>query len=262
MLQVPSVGNTFILLGQRLADASGAVIRRYFRAQFTTQTKSDQSPVTIADKEAEQAIRKILEKERPKDSIQGEEFGTDNKDSEFLWVIDPIDGTKSFATGRPIFGTLIALYRGDEPIMGILDQPITRERWVGAKGHATTLNGRAVKCRPCDDLKAAQVATLGPDYFESDATWKRFQDIARASAFAIYGGDCYSYGQVATGFLDSVIDERMHLHDFAALVPIVEGAGGKITDWQGKPLGRKQLSPVIASGDAKLHDKLCAMMTG
>lgn len=257
MSQHQMIGNTFVLLANRLADASGAVIRRYFRSKYATETKNDKSPVTAADKEAEQAIRKILEKERPKDGIWGEEFGSADMNADFLWVIDPIDGTKSFATGRPIFGTLIALYRGDEPVMGVIDQPITRERWIGAKGAGTTLNGRLVKCRPCDELSAAHVATTGPDAFDDPKAWKKFESIAQDSAFPLYGGDCYSYGQVATGFLDAVVEERMKLHDFAALIPVVEGAGGKITDWKGEPLTRdKAASPVLAAGDVRLHDEL------
>lgn len=260
--QSPAIGNTFLLLAQRLADASGNVIRRYFRQKFSLETKNDQSPVTIADKEAEQAIRRILEKERPKDGIWGEEFGSADMNADFLWVIDPIDGTKSFATGRPTFGTLIGLYRNGEPVLGVIDQPVTRERWVGAKGHPTTFNGRPVKCRPCAALKAANVATTGPDLFDTEKGREGFARIAAASSFAIYGGDCYSYGQLALGFLDAVIEERMKLHDFAALIPIVEGAGGRITDWQGKPLGIREASPVIATGDPYLHDELCGMLSG
>jgi inositol-phosphate phosphatase/L-galactose 1-phosphate phosphatase/histidinol-phosphatase len=255
-----AIGNTFLLLAQRLADASGAVIRRYFRTKYGVETKADMSPVTAADREAEQAIRNILLKERPKDGIWGEEFGSSDMNADFLWVIDPIDGTKAFATGRPIFGTLIGLYRGGEPVLGVIDQPITRERWVGGLGHATTLNGRPVKCRPCLNLKAAQVGTTSPGMFDMPQSRANFDRIAQEAAFVIYGGDCYSYGQLATGFLDAVIEDHMKLHDFAALIPIVEGAGGRITDWQGNPLGLKEKSSVLASGDARLHDELLKML--
>lgn len=263
MSQPLPIGNTFVLLAQRLADASGAVIRRYFRDKYAMETKSDASPVTAADREAEQAIRAILQKERPKDGIWGEEFGATDMDADFLWIIDPIDGTKAFATGRPTFGTLIALYKAGEPILGVIDQPVTRERWIGAKGYGTTLNGAHVKCRPCDALGAANIATTAPEYFDEGGSWEKFSKIAKGSAFTIYGGDCYSYGQLATGFLDGVIEGRMSLHDYAALVPIVEGAGGKITDWQGRPLTiGTEKSTVMASGDEKLHDVLCGMMAG
>lgn len=260
MTQSPAIGNTFLLLANRLADASGGVIRRFFRAPFAMETKSDQSPVTAADKAAEEAIRQILQKERPKDGIWGEEFGSVNMDADFLWVIDPIDGTKAFATGRPTFGTLIALYRNGVPVLGVIDQPITRERWIGAAGHGTTLNGRPVRVRACDGVKSCTLSTTGLDIFDTQKGRENFERIAAASTFTLYGGDCYSYGQVATGFLDAVIDERMKLHDFAALIPVVEGAGGIITDWAGGPLGMKEQSPVVASGDRRLHDELCAML--
>lgn len=255
-----SIPSDLITLAHRLADASGQAIRPYFRKNIAVETKGDASPVTIADKNAEKAIRRTLEKERPQDGIWGEEGGSQNMDAEYLWVIDPIDGTKSFTAGMPIFGTLIGLFRGDEAILGVLDQPISKERWVGAQGKATTLNGKPVKCRPCSTLAAASIGTTGPQMFKSAKTLKQFGTISQASARTLYGGDCYLYGMLSMGFLDAVVEEQMHLHDFAALIPIVEGAGGVITDWQGKPLGRAKKSAVLATGDAKLHKKLRGML--
>jgi histidinol phosphatase-like enzyme (inositol monophosphatase family) len=257
---VPAIGNTFLLLAQRLADASGAVIRRYFRTKYGVETKADQSPVTAADREAEQAIRQILQKERPKDGIWGEEFGASDMNADFLWVIDPIDGTKAFATGRPLFGTLIGLYRNGIPVLGVIDQPITHERWVGALGHPTMLNNRAVKCRPCLDVKAAQIATTSPGMFDTESSKKKFDAIVREASFTLYGGDCYSYAQTATGFLDAVIEDKLNLHDYAALIPVIEGSGGKITDWSGEPLGMKEKSNVLACGDARLHAELVKIL--
>ena len=253
------LSDDLINLAHRLADASGDVIRRYYRQKIDIVCKSDASPVTQADQEAEQAIRHLLEKERPDDAIHGEEFGTPAKTSNFLWIIDPIDGTKAFATGRPIFGTLIALYHNGIPTLGVIDQPITRERWIGATGYPTTLNGHAVRCRPCASISQAHLATTGPNMFDN---FSSFESIAKTSAFTIYGGDCYSYGQLACGFLDSVIEGHMKLHDYAALIPIVKGAGGKITDWHGQPLRLSSESTVIASGDACLHDILCKKLSG
>jgi inositol-phosphate phosphatase/L-galactose 1-phosphate phosphatase/histidinol-phosphatase len=256
-----AIGNTFMLLASRMADASGAVIRRYFRANFGLETKGDKSPVTAADREAEQAIRQILQKERPKDGIWGEEFGSSDMTADFLWIIDPIDGTGSFMTGRPIFGTLIGMYRNGNPVLGVIDQPVTRERWIGALGHPTTLNGRPVKCRSCPDLASAHIGTWGPASFASEKTLAKFNRISSEANFTIYGGDCYLYAQLATGCLDAVIDERMNLHDFAALIPVVEGAGGKITDWNGEPLRLQEKSPVLACGDARLHAQLLEMLS-
>ena len=261
MTAKPRVSDELIHLAHRLTDASGAIISRYYRAKMDVETKDDQSPVTRADKEAEQAIRQILEKERPNDSIHGEEFGSSTKRDGFLWVIDPIDGTKAFATGRPLFGTLIGLFIDGIPALGMIDQPVTKERWIGAVGHGTALNGTPVRCRPCATLPQAQIATTGPSVFKRE-DYLKFLDITNRSSFTVYGGDCYSYGQLACGFLDSVIEGALKLHDYAALIPVVESAGGKITTWQNTPLGVEDGNSVIASGDARLHDELCGLLSG
>lgn len=252
-----------IALSHRLADAAGEVIRRYFRQEFHIDSKTDDSPVTIADKEAEKAIRAILEKERPGDGIHGEEFGSDEGKTGYLWVLDPVDGTKAFATGRPLFGTLIGLVHEGEAVLGILDQPITKERWIGARGHGTKLNGKTVKCRPCPDLKAANVATTGPDMFDFEQYVRFYNFVKKETSFTLYGGDCYSYGQLAGGWLDAVVESYMKLHDYAALIPIVEEAGGVITDWQGKKLNLAagwHHAAVVAAGDKTVHEKLCGVL--
>ncbi len=260
----PAVQPELIALSHRLADAAGAVVRRYFRTDFHIDGKADASPVTIADREAEQAIRAILAAERPNDGIHGEEFGSGKGTSGYLWVLDPIDGTKAFATGRPLFGILIGLVHNGEAVLGILDQPITGERWIGANGHGTQLNGKTVKVRPCPDVKIANVATTGPDMFDLEEYLKFYSYLKQETGFTLYGGDCYSYGQLAGGWLDGVVEGYMKLHDYAALIPIVENAGGIITDWQGKPL---PLEPsfegveVIACGDKPLHKRLCDILS-
>jgi histidinol phosphatase-like enzyme (inositol monophosphatase family) len=264
MTQNFNVPSELVSLAHRLADASGAVISRYFRTDFHIESKQDASPVTLADREAEQAIRAILAAERPEDGIHGEEFGSDAGASDYLWILDPIDGTKAFATGRPLFGTLIGLaYRG-EAVLGVLDQPVTQERWLGAKGHGTTLNGKPLRVRPCPDIAAAHLATTGPDMFDFE-DYMRFYGFLQAEAgFTLYGGDCYSYGQLAGGWLDGVVEAHMKLHDYAALIPIVEQAGGIITDWQGKPLRldpHQDAEEVVACGDKALHERLCAVLS-
>ena len=232
----PAVPDDLIALSHRLADAAGDVVRRYFRTDFHIDGKADASPVTIADREAEQAIRAILQAERPDDGIHGEEFGSARGASGYLWVLDPIDGTKAFATGRPLFGILIGLVHEGEAVLGILDQPVTGERWIGARGHGTKLNGKLVKARPCPDIKIANVATTGPDMFDLEEYLRFYSYLKQETGFTLYGGDCYSYGQLAGGWLDGVVEGYMKLHDYAALIPIVENAGGIITDWQGQPL--------------------------
>ncbi len=243
---------------QKLADAAGTAIRPYWRAEFGLETKGDATPVTLADRASETAICAVLEKERPADGIIGEEFGTVREGASRQWVIDPIDGTTSFVAGRPIFGTLIALMVDGWPVLGLIDQPILRERWVGSAGQGTTFNGKPVHTRDCPELKEAILATSGPSYF-SVHEGEHFMALAAKTAHRrlIWGGDCYNYGLLASGHIDLVVEAGLKLHDIAALVPVVEGAGGLMCDWNGEPLHAESLGDVIALGDpARLEDVL------
>ncbi len=247
-------------LANRLADAAGAVIRPAFRGDWSHERKADASPVTEIDQAAEAAMRAILEAERSDDGIIGEEYGTRNEGAGRQWVLDPIDGTVSFMAGRPIFGTLIALLQDGWPVLGIIDQPIAGERWAGRIGHGTTLNGLPAKVRPCKELSQATLASTGPQYF-SDSEAGAFMSLAaQTSQQVIWGGDCYNYGLLASGHVDIVCEAGLKLHDYAALVPIVEGAGGMMADWQGNPLDADSDGTVIALGEpARLEDVLEAM---
>jgi histidinol phosphatase-like enzyme (inositol monophosphatase family) len=249
-----------ITLACRLADAAGAAIRPLYRAAFGHEAKADASPVTEADRIAEAAMRQILESERPADGIIGEEYGRSREGASRQWVLDPIDGTISFMAGRPIFGTLIALMEGGFPVLGIIDQPVTRERWVGATGVATTLNGRAVRTRSCRALSDAVLASTGPQYFDEHSAEHFMALAAKTSRRTVWGGDCYNYGLLAAGHLDLVVEAGLKLHDLAALVPIVEGAGGTMCDWDGEPLHEGSAGHVLALGDsARLDDVLDAL---
>jgi len=251
-----------LLLAQRLADAAGEAIRPFFRARYETDFKSDDSPVTQADRAAEAAMRAILEKERPADGIIGEEYGTERGDAERIWVLDPIDGTRSFIAGRPIFGTLIGLMQAGWPVLGIIDQPIAQERWAGLTGQGTTLNGKAVHSRRCRELSDAILASTGPQYFPG-CTGEHFALLARDCRDTVWGGDCYNYALLASGHVDLVIEAGLKLHDLAALVPVVEGAGGRMCDWNGDPLTHDSDGNVVALGDpARLDDVLEALHAG
>ena len=247
-----------ISLANRLADAAGAAIRPFFRSSFTHEAKADASPVTEADRAAEAAIRSILDAECPHDAIIGEEYGEKTGTSGRTWVLDPIDGTVSFMAGRPIFGTLIALLDNDWPVLGVIDQCISGERWVGAAGRETTLNGKVARARACRSLSDATLASTGPQYFgEHDA--EHFMALAAKTAHKrmVWGGDCYNYGLLAAGQIDLVVEAGLKLHDFAALVPIIEGSAGIMCDWTGEPLHAKSDGHVIALGDpARLDDVL------
>jgi myo-inositol-1(or 4)-monophosphatase len=235
------------------ADVAGAVIRPLFRARLKAELKSDQSPVTIADRSAEQAMRAVLAERFPEHGIQGEEFGTDRPESRFRWLLDPIDGTRAFITGRPLFGTLIALMEDERPILGIIDQPVSRERWIGVAGRLTRFRGPyggTAGCRPCPRLANAELSCTGPHLLDSDLQrWQRLADtVGRVS----WGGDCYAYGLLALGQLDIIAEATMKLWDWAALVPVIEGAGGHITDWSGRPLRPDGDGRVLAVGDPAL----------
>ena len=248
-----------VILSHRLADAAGAAILPYFRAAFGLEIKPDQSPVTLADRAAESAIRAILEIERPGDGIIGEEYGSVREGAARQWVLDPIDGTRAFVAGRPIFGTLIALMEDGVPVLGIIDQPVTRERWLGVVGRPTLLNGKACAARKGRALGEAIVATTSPAAF-SPATLARFTAVIPAVRDVVYGGDCYNYGLVASGHIDLVIEAGLKIHDLAALVPVVEGAGGRMCDWQGRSLDAASDGNVIAMGDAALAGSVLGLL--
>ncbi|MEO0907011.1 MAG: inositol monophosphatase family protein [Pseudomonadota bacterium] len=252
-----------IELANRLADEAGSVIRPLFRGDWTAETKEDNSAVTEADRGAEAVMRKILEDERCDDGIIGEEYGRTNEGAGRQWVLDPIDGTQSFVAGRPIFGTLIALMQDGWPVLGIIDQPILGERWVGRIGEGTTFNGKPIKTRPCPAVEGMSLATTSPHCFdadESDAWLNLVVNAYPKRPYPVYGGDCYNYGLLASGHLDCVMEAGLKLHDYAALVPVVEGAGGVMSDWQGNPLDAESDGTVIALGDpARIEDVLAAM---
>jgi histidinol phosphatase-like enzyme (inositol monophosphatase family) len=245
-----------------LADAAGKAIRPLFRTAMDQEDKDDASPVTIADRAAEAAMRTLISAMRPDDGIVGEEYGVERGQASRIWVLDPIDGTTSFAAGRPIFGTLIALIEDGWPVLGIIDQCITGERWAGALGQPTTLNGAPVRTRQVRTLDAMTLASSGPHYFNAH-DGEHFMGLAAKTAHRrmIFGGDCYNYGLVASGHIDLVVEAGLKLYDFAALVPIVEGAGGQMCDWAGEPLNADSAqgggAHVIAVGDpARLDDVL------
>lgn len=248
-----------LALAHRLADAAGDAIRPFFRQRFAMEAKADASPVTEADRAAEAAMRAMLGAERPGDGVIGEEYGPDRPDAERVWVLDPIDGTRSFVAGRPIFATLVALLEQGRPVLGVIDQPIARERWIGAAGAATTLNGQVVATRACPAIGQAHLATTGPGYF-TPSSFAAFERVRAAARDTLWGGDCYNYGLLAAGHLDLVIEDGLKLYDFAALVPVVEGAGGRMCDWQGRALTATSDGRVIAAGDPALIGQAIAAL--
>jgi histidinol phosphatase-like enzyme (inositol monophosphatase family) len=261
--------DALIRAAEAAADVAGAVIRPYFRAGLAADLKGDASPVTIADRSAELAIRAVLGERFPEHGILGEEFGPRNPEARYRWVLDPIDGTRAFITGRPVFGTLIALLDGDTPILGVIDQCVTGERWIGARGRPTSFRGPfggAAGCRPCATLAEAELSCTSTEVFDADhlARWERLHGAVRRTSF---GGDCYAYGLLALGQLDVVAEATMKIWDWAALVPVIEGAGGSLTDWQGQPLrpdnaGFNSDADTLAVGDARLLEPAMRLLNG
>ena len=253
--------DAYLALAAELADAAGAAIRPRFRTVLAVDDKADLSPVTAADRAAEAAMRRLIGARFPEHGILGEEYGPERTDAEFVWVLDPIDGTKSFISGVPLFGTLIALAQRGRPILGIIDQPISRERWVGAAGRATTHNGAPVRCRACPGIAAATVFATTPEMFKGPDS-AAFARVAGDAKLVRFGADCYAYGLVALGFIDVVIEASLKPYDFGPMGPIVEGAGGIASDWQGAPLGLLSDGRVLIAGDRRTHSDALALLRG
>ncbi len=255
----------FVKLAGRLADAARGVARRHFRQRLDIEDKADDSPVTRADREAETAMREIIAAAHPGHGIHGEEFGVENPDAEFVWVLDPIDGTKRFITGNPLFGCLVALLQGGRPILGVIDMPILGERWLGAAGRPTTFSdagGRGeARARPCGGLGAATLLSTAPEMFQG-ADGAAFQRLRRAAKLTLYGGDCFNYGLLASGFADLVVEADLAPYDYLAHAPIIAGAGGVMTDWQGRPPGLESDGRVLCAGDRRCHEMAISLLQG
>jgi histidinol phosphatase-like enzyme (inositol monophosphatase family) len=255
--------DAFVALAGQLADAARGVLLRYFRQPLGIIDKADESPVTIADREAETRMREIIAKAFPDHGVVGEEHGPDRADAEYVWVLDPVDGTKAFLSGVPVFGTLIALTQGGKPVLGIIDQPVTGERWTGAAGRPTLLNGEPIRTAPRGGLGDAVLWSTSPHMFdENEMERDGFAKLREAVKFVHYGGECYQYAMLASGHVDLVVEADMDPYDYCAHVPIIEGAGGIITDWQGGPLGLSSGDKVLAAASPELHEAARQILAG
>lgn len=245
---------TYLSFAHQLADAAAAAIRPYIGAPVSADIKDDASPVTQADRAAEAAMRALIEAHYPDHAIYGEELGVSMHHPSlptphYTWVLDPIDGTRNFIEGGTAWGTLIALCENGVPVLGILDQPVTQERWVGVVGQASTINGIPIRTRPCASLAEAVISTSSTPYFTPQQAVE-FNAIAERCTEVLLGGDCYAYGDLARGGHDMVMDAGLKPYDILALVPIIEGAGGHIRTWEGAPVTLQDYANVIAVGDA------------
>jgi len=229
----PDFSRALALAGQ-LADVARRIVREHFRTPIAVERKTDDTPVTIADRDIESHMRRMIRAAFPGHAIRGEEFAAEGS-GEFTWVLDPIDGTKSFISGYPLFGSLIGLQHEDRAVLGVLEAPVVGQRWVGADGRTTLFNGEPARARDCRSLGEAILCTTTPETFEGPDR-SRFEALSARTALRRFGGDCYLYGMLASGYCDLVVEAKLKPHDFMAAIPIVTGAGGRISDWQGAPL--------------------------
>ena len=242
----------------KLADASDLVTLKYFRANSAVENKVELGfdPVTEADRESEKVIRDLITREFPDHGIIGEEYGAINETAEFVWVIDPIDGTRSYVSGIPAWGTLIGLRHNDQPVAGLMSQPFTKERFIGEKaGSFLQYEGiqKSLNTRNCESISEAVLLNTTPALFDKKER-PIFEKVEKQVRLIRYGTDCYGYAMLASGHADLVIESNMKIHDIFALIPIVEGAGGIITDWQGNSASNG--GQILACGNKRLHEAL------
>jgi myo-inositol-1(or 4)-monophosphatase len=251
------VGPDLIAFAHRLADASGAVIRPYFRERIDIEHKQGKhafDPVTQADRGAEKALRELIARERPDDAILGEEFGETEGGNDYRWVLDPLDGTRAFVTGRHEWGSLIALEEKGLPVLGILDQPVLGERFVGANGASHLIQAghqTRLRTRECASLSEAVLCATDPSDYFSSSEQEAFARLKEKVRMTRFGGDCYIFAMLAMGFVDLIVEAGFSAWDAAALIPIVEGAGGVMTSWDGGSAANGKT--ILAAGDRRLH---------
>lgn len=248
-----------------LADAAGAAILPHFRRRMAVHNKSSDGgydPVTVADKAAERAVKRLVASRFPEHGFEGEEYGDHAMHARLRWIVDPIDGTRAFVLGLPVWGTLIALTEDGAPVLGMMDQPYTRERfWAarrGARFRGADGKERKLKTRPCAKLADAMMTTTHPDLFAAGAEQEGFQKVKARVRACRYGGDCYTYCMLAAGHIDVIVEAGLKPFDIAALIPIIEQAGGVITSWDGGPASRG--GRIVASGDPVLHEQVLRVL--
>ena len=242
----------YVIFGERLAEASGKIIRERFNKNRLVQYKDDGSPVTSADKDAETVMRDMIMVEYPNHGILGEENKSWQIGSEYLWVLDPIDGTKNFASGFYNFGTLIALVIGGHFALGIINQPVLNQCWIGVAGRGTLFNGDLTETRECSELGEAWMCSTTPNMFRGSKE-NGYKKLSSNVKHSIFGSDCIGYAMLSCGQIDIVCEAQLKPWDFAAHIPIIEGAGGMITDWSGKKLTLESSGEVLAAGSEELH---------
>ena len=258
-----TIGRDIVEFAHVLADTASGIIRPAAGSRQSAHRKPDASPVTDIDRAVETRLRELIAARYPGHGVIGEEFGVDRRDAEHVWVLDPIDGTKAFMAGMPMYGTLVGLVRGGHPVLGIIEQPVTRERWAGIDGDGTRYNGERVHTSECPRLSDALVCTTSSEYYEGEDA-AAFQRIVAGSRWTVYGGNCYAFARVASGSVDVALEAGVAVYDYVPLVPVIENAGGVMTGWRGEPLTIDRVSGgrILASGDRRSHEAAMAVLAG
>jgi inositol-phosphate phosphatase/L-galactose 1-phosphate phosphatase/histidinol-phosphatase len=249
----------FVEFANTVADTARSISLGYFRADPELLIKSDGSPVTVADRETERVIRDMLSRSYPQHAVIGEEYGWAPSDQPYTWVVDPIDGTKSYLAGAPTYGMLLALLYNGTPVLGVIDIPALDERWCGAVGQTTTMNGQPVKTRACTAVEQAVLTIISPDYLK-DGERLAVDELSRIARVRRYSSDGYSHPLLASGYVDMVVAVGQQPFDYLAVIAVVEGAGGCITDWAGRPLDLDSDGRILVTATGELHQQALSVL--
>lgn len=242
-----------------LVDQAAKISCKYFRQPLVVEAKDGNFPVTIADREIETNLRQMISEHYPSHGVIGEEFDNKISTSEYIWVIDPIDGTVAFTTGKPTYTTLVALLKDDVPILGIIDQPVQHERFVGIKGRGAWLNQQPILANKIKNLDVARLNATTPYMFNA-TEMQKFEQVRQHVKVCSWGGDAYAYGLLASGHIDIIMESELQYYDVAALEPIISASGGVITDWQGMPITRKFNGQCLASCNQIIHQQVLSLI--
>ncbi|MAI06375.1 MAG: hypothetical protein CBC47_04520 [Alphaproteobacteria bacterium TMED87] len=249
------------LLGfaNELADEASKITLKHFRSTIHFEDKVDQSPVTQADRDVEELLRAMIKKKYPSHGIIGEEYGSENEKAEFVWTLDPIDGTVSFINGVPLFTTLVGVIKQGLPFLGVIDQPVLKDRWSGSDKRII-YKSNVAKTRPCEGVELASLYTTAHEIFDQSESikFKNLENKVRSSR--VGGTDCYHYGMLASGWID-IVCEKLSVYEYSAIVPIVKGAGGLITNWNGQIISGFDYKTIIAVGDPTIHNQALDLLS-
>ena len=245
----------YLKIANECAEASGKILKKYFRTKVKIETKSDNSPVTRADKESEKKIRDIIIKKAPECGFYGEETGKFNTNNEYVWVVDPLDGTKGFITGKPLFCTLIGLMKNNKPYIGIINQPILNERWQGIANKESRFNNSKIRTRKCKKLRGLRMYATSPMMF-GGKNQKVYKSVRSKIGETLFGADSFAHGLLSSGLVDVLLEANLKPYDFIASAAVVSGAGGKFSDWNGNDLNLDSDGRILATGDPKIHKQL------